>query len=108
MEWAIDSGKGRFVGKVALERMGEFPLERKLVGLEFDRPPQRGAPLLVSDLVVGRITSCAQSAVLGKAIGLGWIRAVDGEFPSELRTGEATATVVPTPFYDPEGARLRA
>ncbi|MDP9242493.1 MAG: FAD-dependent oxidoreductase, partial [Actinomycetota bacterium] len=108
MEWAIDSGKERFVGKVALERMREFPVERKLVGLEFDRPPQRGAPLLVSDRVVGRITSCAESAVLGKAIGLGWIRAVDGEFPSELRAREATATVVPTPFYDPEGARLRA
>jgi sarcosine oxidase subunit alpha len=108
MEWAIDSGKERFVGKVALERMREFPLERKLVGLEFDRSPQRGAPLSLDGLVLGRITSCATSDVLGKAIGLGWIRAVDAEFPSELRTGEATATVVPTPFYDPEGARLRA
>jgi sarcosine oxidase, subunit alpha len=108
MEWAIASTKERFVGKVALERMAEFPLERKLVGLDFDHTPQRGAPLSVDGHVVGRITSCAQSGVLGRAIGLGWIRAMDGEFPSALRTGEATATVVPTPFYDPDGSRLRA
>ena len=44
-----------------------------------------------------------------RAIGLGWIRAVDGAFPhrpGDRRT--STATVVSTPFYDPEGVRLRA
>ena len=41
-------------------------------------------------------------------IGLGWIRSVEGVFPSNLRAGDVTARVVPTPFYDPEGARQRA
>jgi hypothetical protein len=36
------------------------------------------------------------------------MRAVDGAFPTILRAAETTATVTKTPFYDPEGARLRA
>jgi glycine cleavage system aminomethyltransferase T len=45
---------------------------------------------------------------LGRAIGLGWIRAVDGEFAGRLRAGTTPATVVETPFYDPKGEKLRA
>jgi sarcosine oxidase, subunit alpha len=108
MEWAIDTEKETFVGKAALQRMNELPLERKLVGLEFDRTPERGAPLHLDDRVVGRVTSCSWSDVLAKAIGLGWLRAVDGRFATRLRCGDAQATVVETPFYDPEGRRLRA
>ncbi|GBC87599.1 hypothetical protein HRbin12_01612 [bacterium HR12] len=33
---------------------------------------------------------------------------MDGAFPERLRAGGAVATVVRTPFYDPEGARIRA
>jgi glycine cleavage system aminomethyltransferase T len=29
-------------------------------------------------------------------------------FPAKVRAGEVAADVVTTPFYDPEGARLRA
>jgi len=108
MEWALDMEKDTFVGKAALQRMNELPLERKLVGLEFDRTPERGAPLDLGDRVVGRVTSCSWSDVLGKAIGLGWLRAVDGRFATRLRCGDTQATVVETPFYDPEGKRLRA
>jgi sarcosine oxidase subunit alpha len=106
--WTVASDKPDFVGKVALQRMAGLPLARKLVGLRFDASPQRGAPLLVGGDVTGRITSCSFSQILGFPIGLGWIRSVDGRFPSELRSGGANATVVPTPFYDPEGMRLRA
>jgi sarcosine oxidase, subunit alpha len=108
LSFAVEMDKPFFIGRLALERMGERPLERKLVGLSFDGRPQRGAPLSVDDRVVGRVTSCAESAVLRRPIGLGWIRAVDGSFPSELRCGAGTARVTPTPFYDPEGDRLRA
>jgi glycine cleavage system aminomethyltransferase T len=63
---------------------------------------------MVDDQVVGRVTSCAASVAVGAPIGLGWLRTVDDVFPETLRSGGATATVVPTPFYDPEGLRLRA
>jgi glycine cleavage system aminomethyltransferase T len=107
LDWAIARDKADFVGKRALERIAAVPLERKLVGLRFDGSPQRGHPLTVGGEIVGRVTSCADSEAAG-AVGLGWIRAVAGTFPTTLRAGALTAGVVPTPFYDPEGARLRA
>ena len=106
--WTVAMDKPAFIGKVALERMGSSPMERKLVGLDFAAEPQRGAPLYVGDRVVGRVTSCARSEALGRWIGLAWLRAVEGVFPTRLRAGEVDAAVVDTPFYDPEGARLRA
>jgi sarcosine oxidase subunit alpha len=105
--WTVAPEKADFVGKVALQRMAEFPLERKLVGLRFEAAPRRGAPLRLGSHVVGRVTSCASSHVLGYPIGLGWVRSTDGVFPTELRADEAVAVIVPTPFYDPQGARLR-
>ena len=106
LAWAV-SDKPSFVGKQALDRMATLPLERKLVGLRFDGPPQRGAPLSVDGRIVGRVTSCAASDAVGASIGLGWVRTVDGSFPQTLTAGDLTATVVSTPFYDAEGARLR-
>jgi sarcosine oxidase subunit alpha len=106
--WAVAMDKGDFVGRTALERMLALPLERTLVGLRFDRAPQRGAPLAYEGRIVGRVTSCARSPAVGAAIGLGWLRAVDGAFPTRLRAGDVDAVVVDRPFYDPEGARLRA
>jgi sarcosine oxidase subunit alpha len=106
--WTVAMDKPSFVGKVALERMEAFPLERTLVGLDFADAPQRGAPLYVGERVVGRVTSCARSEALGRWIGLAWLRSVEGVFPSRVRAGEIDATVVDTPFYDPAGAKLRA
>ena len=105
--WAVAMDKPDFVGRTALERMRSLPLERTLVGLSFDREPQRGAPLSVRGRIVGRVTSCASSPAVGAPIGLGWVRALDGEFPTSLRAGDAEARVVDRPFYDPQGARLR-
>ncbi|HTG48382.1 MAG TPA: 2Fe-2S iron-sulfur cluster-binding protein [Actinomycetota bacterium] len=105
--WAVATDKPGFVGKAALERMAALPLERRLVGLRIDDEPRRGIPLTLDGAVVGRVTSAARSEAVGATVGLGWLRAVDGAFPAELRAGDATAVVVPTPFYDPEGARLR-
>jgi sarcosine oxidase subunit alpha len=116
MSWAVAMDKEWFIGKRALERIAELPLARTSVGLTFDRPPEnvaelRGAPLLVAGHVVGRITSAERSIVLDRPIGLGWIRASSqGEFPTALDVagdGGVRARVVPTPFYDPAGERLR-
>jgi sarcosine oxidase subunit alpha len=107
LDWAVAMDKPAFVGKASLQRMAELPLERRFVGLEFDRAPQRGVPLYVGDRVVGRVTSCGRSEALDREIGLGWLRAVDGVFPEALRADDVPARVVPRPFYDPEGARLR-
>ncbi len=113
MTRAVDMTKPWFVGKRALERMDELPISRRHVGFEFtggaaDIADLRGEPLIVAGAVVGRVTSAERSIALDRPIGLGWIRAVDDGFPERLRTGSgAVATVVPTPFYDPEGGRMR-
>jgi len=106
--WAVDVDKGDFAGRAALERMRALPLERRLAGLAFDGAVARGTPLLVDGRVVGRVTSSARSPALGLHVGLGWIRRVDGAFPNVLDAAGVGATVVERPFYDPEGARLRA
>jgi sarcosine oxidase subunit alpha len=113
MTWAVDPSKSWFVGKRALERLADLPIGRRLVGLEFTGGPHdtaslRGEPLLVDGVVVGRITSAERSPVLGRAIGLGWVRTIDGNVPERLDTAPgAEGVVVPTPFYDPEGGRMR-
>ena len=109
LEWAVHPGK-RFAASRALERLGERMPERKLVGLEFDRggAELRGVPLRVGARIVGRVTSAARSPILDRSIGLGWIRREpEGPFPDELRADRVGARVVPTPFYDPAGDRLR-
>ena len=110
--WAVDMTKPWFIGKPSLERLARLPRTRRLAGLEFDHAPAdaaelRGVPLTVGDTIVGRVTSSASSPVLDRAIGLGWIRGGDEGFPTELRAGSTVGRVVPTPFYDPEGARVR-
>jgi sarcosine oxidase subunit alpha len=112
LSWAVDMGKEWFVGKSALERMAPLPVSRRLVGLGFDGGPQdtaelRGMPISVDGAVVGRVTSAERSIALDRAIGLGWIRSTGDGFPTELRAGTAAARLAPTPFYDPEGVRVR-
>jgi sarcosine oxidase subunit alpha len=107
LSFAVDMAKPSFVGREALRRMEQLPPHRKLVGLAFDRVPQRGVPLTAGDRIVGRVTSCAVSPILGTSIGLGWITGAEGAVPSVLRSGASTATVATTPFYDSGGARLR-
>ena len=113
MAWAVDTSKPWFVGKLALERMEARPLPRRHVGLEFTGCPAhaaglRGEPLLAGGDVVGRVTSAERSIALDRAIGLGWVRSVGDGFPTRFTVGSgAIATVVPTPFYDAGGARMR-
>jgi sarcosine oxidase subunit alpha len=108
LSWAVATDKPEFVGKLALERMTASPLERRLIGLHIDGDPQRGVPLMIDGRVAGRVTSAARSEALGVTIALGWLRGAGEAYPTRLHAGRAPARVVPTPFYDPEGARLRA
>jgi sarcosine oxidase subunit alpha len=109
LDRAVASGKG-FAASRALERLAGAPVDRKLVGLEFDRggPELRGVPLRAGGRIVGRVTSAGWSPALERSIGLGWIRREPGgEFPDTLHAGHVAARVVPTPFLDPTGERAR-
>jgi sarcosine oxidase subunit alpha len=106
--WAARPSE-RFAGRRALERLGAMPLRRRLVGLRFEGggAELRGMPLHADGRIAGRVTSAARSPAVDATIGLGWLVADGDEVPTELRAGRVPAEVVPTPFYDPEGERLR-
>ena len=107
--WAVAPGK-TFAASRALERLAETTPNRRLVGLAFDRggAELRGVPLRSGGRIVGRVTSAGWSPTLERSIGLGWIRREsDGDVPDALRADHVTARVVPTPFLDPEGERVR-
>lgn len=109
LAWAVAPGK-TFAASRALERLGETPPDRRLVGLAFDSggAELRGVPLRSGGRIVGRVTSAGWSPILERSIGLGWIRREPGgDVPAALRADQVTARVVSTPFLDPEGERLR-
>jgi glycine cleavage system aminomethyltransferase T len=62
--------------------------------------------------IIGRVTSVRRSPTLGKVIGLCWLPAVMAEpgqtFTVRVRGELQTGQVAKLPFYDPDGAKLRA
>ena len=106
--WSVAMDKPSFVGKVALERMAELPLERQARRAAVRRRSRSGAlPLYAGERIVGRVTSCARSRRSGR-LDRARLAARGRTACSRQRSaaGDAAARVVPTPFYDPEGARL--
>jgi sarcosine oxidase subunit alpha len=114
MSWLPKFDKDDFVGKRALELAGERDPREKLVGFELagrDVPPE-GSQIVRGGEPAGRITSSRWSEQTGKTIGLAWVPSdlADEGSAFDIRVGDGTAraTVRLKPFYDPEGARLRA
>ena len=106
--WAVRMDKGEFVGRRAVARTSRIPLDKLLVGLEMEgEAPPEGSIMRERGEYRGFITSSARSRVLGKSIMLGWLYARDGGFPDEVSIGGLPARRVATPFYDPEGLRVR-
>jgi sarcosine oxidase subunit alpha len=125
MGWLVKRDKLDFIGRDAmlglLERgapdLGR-PGRQVLTGFQTPGPllPAEGAAIVRDGKAVGRVTSCKLSPTLGHPIGLAWVPAedaVDGS-PLTIRLGVGTdgattpGTVRTTPFYDPEGQRVRA
>ncbi|MBZ5602734.1 MAG: (2Fe-2S)-binding protein [Acidobacteriia bacterium] len=108
-EWAVKLDKPDFVGKAALLRTNQLPLDRQLVALETKgEPPGEGAVLWNGKDYAGYVTSSAWSPALEKSIMLGWLRFFNGSLPEEVMVAGKTARRAATPLYDPEGRRARA
>ncbi len=106
--------KGNFIGRDALLRIRDKGITRKLVGYVVDGaalmvPP--GTPIAVGGKDVGKATLAAHSPTLNKVIGLGYVPVEFSEIGSALtiraESGNLSATVVETPFFDPKGERIR-
>jgi sarcosine oxidase subunit alpha len=114
MPWIVKFEKDDFVGKWSLEHVRDRGLRDQLVGFEMRNGsvPPEGAQVVIDGRPGGRVTSARWSGAVGRAIGLAWV-------PSELAEEEATieikidgrlehASVRLSPFYDPEGGKLRS
>ena len=104
------------VGAVALRQTEHQPGRRKLVGFKMDNPqetPADGAIVVDAD-VRGRVSASRYSPTLKESIGLALVEEPLAQLGTRLTIFQAgwgnkrlPATVVPTPFYDPSGQRLR-
>jgi glycine cleavage system aminomethyltransferase T len=106
--------KPDFLGKGALMEAAERPVKERLVGFVAERRvvPPEGSAILRDGTWVGRVTSARRSDATGHVIGLCWVPADMAEegigFDITFDGSSVHATVRRPPFYDPEGARLKA
>lgn len=114
MERAVKLEKGDFVGRDALIAIKRKGVTRRLVGLVSEpgtpiAPPK--SDVLHQGRKIGRITVMAASPTLGKPIALAYISpelARDGMALTVVGQGvNIDAKVTRTPFYDPDGTRIR-
>ncbi|MBW4553031.1 MAG: FAD-dependent oxidoreductase [Aphanocapsa sp. GSE-SYN-MK-11-07L] len=116
LNWAIKLDKPFFVGLRSLQVLAKQPLKQKLVGFRLPQdfastPPQECCLVIEGTEIAGRVTSIAFSPTLDHYIGLAYVKPelnLGDRF--SIRTPEGslvTATVCPTPFYDPESLRQK-
>ena len=131
--WAVQPRPGRdFVGGRALEREAAKPSKWAFAGLEVDWPrierrfasvglpplvagraSREPVPIFAAGTQVGFVTSSTFSPILKKYIALATLQRdfarpggrVDFELTVEFVRHEVPATVVKTPFFDPERKR---
>jgi sarcosine oxidase subunit alpha len=115
LEWAVKLSKPDFVGRAGLKRLATIAPNRILRAFTFAGPvaPLEGAQLMAGGERVGYLTSSRFSPILGYGIALGWVYETGAGFPSTVTAIDGTGTnlvgtVITAPFFDPEGARLRA
>jgi sarcosine oxidase subunit alpha len=114
LRWLPKLEKDDFVGKVAVEHLGERDGREQLVGfrMEDDVVPEEGAQIVIEGRPAGRVTSARRSEAVGAVIGLAGLpleRTEDGT-RFEVRVDRRTlgGRVTSGAFYDPAGERMRA
>ncbi len=114
MSWLPKLDKDDFVGKWAVELLGERETREELVGftMEEDVVPAEGAQIVVDGLPAGRVTSARRSEQVDAVIGLAWLAPdrVEAGTRFEIRVDRRLlgARVTKGAFYDPAGERMRS
>ena len=114
--WSRNKPEAKTVGAPALRFTEHQKGRMKLVGFEMEnpaRPPKDGA-IVVDDAIRGYVFTARYSFTLQKSIGFALVEEQLAELGTRLAIFEDNmgedrlyAEVVPTPFYDPEGQRLK-
>jgi len=114
--WCRRKPEAKTIGAFALKQTEHQKDRLKLIGFEMEsgeRTPKDGS-IIVDDKILGRVCTARYSAALEKSIGLALVDASLSRNGSRLKIFEddcsgnlLNATVVPTPFYDPGGERMK-
>lgn len=112
MPWAVHLKKPFFRGRPALAHLkGRESQQLVAFALPPESPLPRECHLVIEDGdIAGRVTSIANSPILGHPIGLAMVERglAERETPLQIRIDEGrmvSARRMETPFYDPEGNR---
>jgi len=113
--WAVDLDDGEFIGRDALVRQRDEGPSRRLVGVALDGPdliPAPGDRVELDGEPLGAVTSGDRGHFLRRSLAMAYLTR-DVENGADVTLVSATnerhpGVVSTTPFYDPEGARLRA
>jgi sarcosine oxidase subunit alpha len=114
--WDRNKSAAKTVGAVALRETEKQEGRLKLVGFKMEDPsraPKDGS-IIVDSRIRGYVCIARRSFTLQESVGLALVDAPLAKEGTRLQIYEDQcngqhlyATVVPTPFYDPEGNRLR-
>ncbi|MGD9042188.1 MAG: 2Fe-2S iron-sulfur cluster-binding protein [Desulfobacterales bacterium] len=114
--WDRSKPEAKTVGAVALRQTEKQEDRLKLVGFKMEDParaPKDGS-IIVDSAIRGYVCIARRSFSLQEAIGLALVEAPLAKegtrlqiYEDECKGQHLFATVAPTPFYDPEGQRLR-
>jgi sarcosine oxidase subunit alpha len=114
--WDRNKSEAKTVGAVALRQTENQEGRFKLVGFKLEdpsRPPKDGS-IIVDSRIRGYVCIARHSFTLKEPVGLALVEAPLAEEGTRLQIYEDEcngehiyATVVPTPFYDSDGKRLR-
>lgn len=118
LDWAVKLDKPFFIGQRSLQAIARRPPKQRLVGFTLPptfrgQPPQECHLVIAAGDIAGRVTSIAYSPTLAQYIGLAYVKPTLATIgtPLSIRLSDrsiVTATVSPTPFYDPDNSRQKA
>ncbi len=114
--WDRHTSDTRTVGTVALRQAEADPTRFRLVGIEMDDPQRapRDGSIIVDTRIRGYVCTARRSFTLNRSVGMALVEAdlaAGGTrleiFEDECNGQRLAARVVPMPFYDPPGNRMR-
>ncbi|TPK06241.1 aminomethyl transferase family protein [Mesorhizobium sp. B2-5-9] len=109
----IKFDKGDFIGRDALLKVRDKSLDERWTGLilDGDKPSATDARVMADGEDAGVVTYSDHGYSLGKVLATAHLRlpftAIGTELSIDIDGKPTRAVVVPMPFFDPEGARLR-
>ncbi len=114
--WDRKKTEYKTVGAVALRQAENDPERLKLVGIRMEddsRAPRDGS-LIVDERVRGYVATARKSFTTGEAVGMALVESELSKagtrleiFEDECKGKRLNARVVPMPFYDPDGKRMK-